>query len=211
MLKSLLTYTEPAILKMLHKTGQSSSPLIVAISMGNVTVVDVLLNYGVNVNTRYDNGKTALHMAVQLHKQVIVKQLIDAGAYIDAQIGEAKRRPLDVSMNIWGRNWTMTSDLIHSNRLVKAVLVRDLHTINVLLSCGVSPNISTKEFGSLLHVAVRHRQYDIIMILLSSRQCRTDIQHNGVTPLDYARSMNDIFATDMIEWRERRLYSSLGL
>lgn len=197
MLLSLLAYTESDILQILHETGQTRSPLIIAISMGHETVVDVLLDHGVNVNTRYDNGVMALHMAVRRNRLVLVKKLLDAGAYIDARIGPAKRRPVDVSMNTWGRNITITSDLIDSNRLAKAVLLHDLVAIKFLLSCGVSPNISTEEYGSLLHLAVRHRQYDIIILLLSN-QCRTDIIYNGVTPFDYAESMNDRNAANLI-------------
>lgn len=203
MLKILLTYIDLDVLIALHENGRKSPPIIVAAMMSHWSLVDILLDCGVNVNTKCDNGETVLHKAIRLNNSAVVAKLLNLGAFIDAQIGVSGSRPLDVSLYTLGRDVTITSHLIHSNRLAKAVIQSDLTTVNFLLSCGISPNITTEEYGSLLHVAIRYRQYNLIVILLSSNECRTNILYKGLTPFDYALSFDDIFTSVLIQRREQ--------
>lgn len=202
MLSCLLAYTESSVLNALHVDGRPRPPLVVAASMGHGAVVDLLLSNGVNVNVRCGNNETALHAAVRADNNALVDQLLDAGACVDACGVISGRRPLDVAVSRWGRQVTMTSLLKHSDRMAKAVVRHDVDTVTFLLACGVSPNMTTTAYGSPLHVAVRHKKYRMIAVLLSSERCRTSIRYNGVTPLDYAVTMGDERAMRMLLWRD---------
>lgn len=186
----------------MHVNGRPRPPLVVSASMGHGAAVDVLLSHGVNINVRCDNGETALHAAVRVNSAVLVDRLLDAGACVDACCVVSGRRPLEVAIYTWGRQITVTTILMHSERMAKAVVRHDVDTVAFLLACGVSPNMTTVAYGSPLHVAVRHRQYRMAAVLLSSERCQTSVRYNGVTPLDYAISMGDERATRMLQWRD---------
>jgi len=204
MLECLLAYIEPGVLDVLHAGGRPRPPLVVAASMGRGQVVDVLLARGVDVNARRTDGETALHAAVRGNWPALVDRLLDAGACVDARDAVAGRRPLDVAVYAWGRNVTVTAQLVQSNRMAKAVVRHDVDAVEFLLACGVSPNMTTEAYGSPLHVAVRHRRYRMMAAILSSDRCRTSVRHNGVTPLDYAVAVGDARAAKMILWRDQR-------
>lgn len=202
MLECLLSYTEPDVLHALHAGGRPKPPIVVAAAAGHRAAVDALLARGVDVNTRCRDGETALHAAARTNRAALVDRLLDAGACIDARDATAGRRPLDVSVHTWGRRVTVTAQLVHSERMAKAVVRHDVDAVAFLLACGVSPNMTTEAYGSPLHAAVRHRRYRMMAALLSSDRCRTAVRHNGVTPLDYAVAMGDARATNMIQWRD---------
>lgn len=198
MLRCLLAYTEPNVLDVLHTRGRSRLPLIVAASLGHLTAVDALLEYGVDVNARCGNGETALHVAARGNWPSVVDRLLDAGACVDARDARTGHRPLDVAMCTWGRHSTVTVQLISAVRMTKAVVRHDTDTVLFLLECGVTPNMTTEAYGTPLHVAVRHRQYRMMATVLTSNRCRATVRHNGATPLDYAMAMGDARATKMI-------------
>ncbi|XP_050440490.1 ankyrin-3-like [Adelges cooleyi] len=204
MLECLLDFCEPDVLAALHCGRRPKPPLFVAACRGHSTAVKALLARGVDINTRSENNETALHAAVRANNAGLVETLLNAGACIDARDSLTASRPLDVSVYTWGRRVTVTAQLMHSDRMAKAVIRHDLDTVSFLLSCGVSPNMTTEAFGSPLHVAVRHRRYELMATILSSDRSRTSIRHNGVTPLDYATDMGDARAVKMILWKNLR-------
>lgn len=204
MLDCLLAYAEPGVLDALHAGGRPRPPLVVAAALGRHTAVDALLSRGVDVNTRCGNGETALHAAVRANWPALADRLLDAGACIDSRDAVAGSRPLDVAVYTWGRSVTVTTQLVHSDRMAKAVVRHDVDAVAFLLACGVSPNMTTEAYGSPLHVAVRHRRYRMMAAILSSDRCRPSIRHNGVTALDYAVAMGDARAAKMIMWRDQR-------
>ncbi|CAH1707862.1 unnamed protein product [Aphis gossypii] len=202
MLERLLAYAEPGVLDALHAGGRPRPPLVVAASLGRLPVVDALLARGVDVNTRRDDGETALHAAARGNWPALVDRLLDAGACMDARDAVTGRRPLDVAVHTWGRDVSVTAHLVHADRLAKAVVRHDVDTVAFLLACGVSPNMTTEAYGSPLHVAVRHRRYRMMATILSSDRCRTTVRHHGATPLDYAVAAGDARAVKMITWCE---------
>ncbi|CAH1737088.1 unnamed protein product [Aphis gossypii] len=197
-LERLLAYAEPGVLDALHAGGRPRPPLVVAASLGRLPVVDALLARGVDVNTRRVDGETALHAAARGNWPALVDRLLDAGACVDARDAVTGRRPLDVAVHTWGRDVSATAHLVHADRMAKAVVRHDVDAVAFLLACGVSPNMTTEAYGSPLHVAVRHRRYRLMAAVLSSDRCRTDVRHDGATPLDYAVAAGDARAVEMI-------------
>jgi len=197
-LKCLLAYTDPGVLNALHTGGRPKPPLVVAALLGRQTVVDTLLAFGVDVNARCGNGETALHAAARGNWPTLVDRLLDAGACVDARDAMTGRRPLDVAVYTWGRHLTVTAQLVSAIRLTKAVVRHDLDTVEYLLACGVSPNMTTEAYGTPLHLAVRHRRYRMMAAILSSNRCSTAVRHDDATALDYATAMGDDRAAKMI-------------
>jgi len=203
MLSSMLSYVKPSVLNALHEGGRVCPPLLVAAMKGDVQTVDLLLAHGVDVNVGCDRGETALHMAIRSNNASLVEQLLHRGACIDTHdVTIGCSRPLDMAVYKLGREGLVTSHLINSNRFVKAVVRHDLKLVKFLLASGVSPNVNTSMYGTPLHMAVRNRQYRMISTILSSDQCRTDLQYKGVTPLDYAIAMDDARAARIMIWRD---------
>lgn len=207
-MERLLAHIEPAVLDALHENGRPKPPLVVAASMGHGLVVSALLARGVDVNVRRDDGETALHAAVRASDggAALVDTLLDAGACIDARDTVAGLRPLDVSVYAWGHRVAVTTQLVHSDRMIKAVVRHDVDAVAFLLACGVSPNVTTEAYGSPLHLAVRHKRYRMIAAILASRRCRTTVRYHGHTPLDYALAMGDGRAAKMILLRNVRQF-----
>lgn len=203
-----MEYTDQSMLEALHRDGRPRPPLIVAASMGRHRAVNALLDRDVNVNARRADGETALHAAVRSSHggAALVDRLLDEGACLDAQDARAGLKPLDVSVFMWGVRSAVTALLVHSNRLAKAVVRHDVDAVEFLLACGISPNFTTEAYGSPLHVAVRHRQYRMMAAIVSSNRSRAYVRHKGVTPVDYAMSMDDGRAVRIIMRRHTRRY-----
>ncbi|XP_050548796.1 ankyrin-1-like [Daktulosphaira vitifoliae] len=204
MLACLLEHSDPEMLAALHCGRRPKPPLLVAATRGHSGAVKALLARGVDINTRSKDNETVLHAAVRANNASLVELLLNAGACIDARNSLTASRPLDISVYTWGRRVTITAHLVHSDRMAKAVVRHDVDTVSFLLSCGVSPNMTTEAYGSPLHVAVRHRRYEMMATILSSDRSRTTIRHNGVTPLDYATDMGDTRAVKMLLWKNMR-------
>ena len=66
---------------------------------GNVSIIDVAMNSGVNINTQSDDGYTALHEAVRIKNVPVIKALLQRGA--DACIkNRLDQTPLDMAINL---------------------------------------------------------------------------------------------------------------
>ncbi|VVC26362.1 Ankyrin repeat-containing domain,Ankyrin repeat [Cinara cedri] len=207
MLKCLLAYTNENSLKALHRFNQERPPLLLAAAKGHGLAVDMLLAMDINVNTLAGLfGETALHVAARTGNAMLVDQLLNAGACIDARNNSGTGcRPLDLALHTHGHQSTVTTHLIHSDRLAKAVVRNDTDAVAFLLACGVTPNAITKTYGGTpLHAAVRHRQYRMASVLLSSSRCQTSIRYKSLTALDLALAMDDERAAKMITARQGR-------
>lgn len=209
LLKCLLENTEQDVLHALHGSRRSKLPIVLATTNGYGNVVDALLARGVNVNSYAGGccGETALHAAAKIGSTELVDQLLNAGACTDTRNARGTgHRPLEVAVFKHGYRFAVTALLIHSERLVKAVVQNDTDMVAFLLACGVTPNATTKAYGGTpLHIAVRHRQYEMMAILLSSNRCRTNILYNDLTALDLAQTMGDMYSISMIVNRKNHL------
>jgi hypothetical protein len=58
--------------------------LISASGEGHMSIIKVLLEYGADINAQDDDGRTALHLAIQYDKKEAVKFLIEKGADVNS-------------------------------------------------------------------------------------------------------------------------------
>jgi len=61
------------------RSKKGSSPLLVAVYMGNLEIAKLLLEKGADINAKNDNGETALHMASSRGHKQIEKLLLEQG------------------------------------------------------------------------------------------------------------------------------------
>ena len=61
------------------------------------TIIDILLNSGVNVNVPNDDGRTPLHWAAEKGSSSAVRALLQRGARLDLREKETNMTPLDLA------------------------------------------------------------------------------------------------------------------
>lgn len=122
---------------------KSYTPLGLAVTLGDESLVSYLLQKGADVNYRNDNGQTPLHIAVAHREHVIISQLLNNGAYPKAR-NDAGQQPI-----------------------LLAALHNDFPSIELLLKNGANPNALDFDGWSPLLAAVdRNNDNGIINILI---------------------------------------------
>ncbi len=115
-----------------------STPLMSAIgsrSPQRLEIVELLVRYGADVNTRSNDGDSALHRAVGVGSPEIVQFLLKNGADIDVRGHEDDETPL-----------------------CNATLYGDEKMVRLLLEHGANPWLRNDVTGTPLETAQRHAQ-----------------------------------------------------
>ena len=181
-----------------------SEALFTAIESGNVTLVNLLVEAGADVNAAEGfGGNTPLHEAVEEGNAEIVQILVDAGADIEAE-GFMGRTPLSLAAEegateimqiLLGQgadNGTPEGEdkqtpVIGSEALFTAVEKGDVETVRLLVEAGTDVNAAEGFGGNTpLHEAVEEGNTEIVQILVDAG---ADIEAEGFmgrTPLSLA-------------------------
>ena len=122
-----------------------NSPLKRAISNGQVNAVDVLLRAGANPNDIDSDGETPLIVAAYYGNAAIIKQLIEAGANVNA------REPRNSSTALFVAAWKGHRDVVE-----------------LLLSKGAEANIIRKDGVSAVCSATTGGHHDLANMLIRS-------------------------------------------
>ena len=141
------------------------SPLMWAVRVGNLSVVEKLLDVGVDLNIHANgSGSTALHYAAQLGYSEIVCALLLRGADKDA---------LDVGGD---------------TPLMRAVINGHQSTVDTLLESGADLNIhhTCCEGGMALHFAAERGHDEMVSALLLRGASKDALDFDGRTPLMWA-------------------------
>ncbi|KAA8548059.1 hypothetical protein F0562_004680 [Nyssa sinensis] len=164
--EQLLAPEERAILQQ-NKTpnlGKISTakwnPLHTLALAGQINLMDMLLENGVDIDLVDKDGMTALHRAIIGKKEAVISHLLRKGA----------------SHHI--------RDLDGATPLHYAVQVGAIQTVKLLIKYKVDVNIADNEGWTPLHVAVQSRNRDIVKVLLVNGADKTRRNKDGKTPLD---------------------------
>jgi len=151
----------------------SEEDIIAAAHVGNLALVEHLIENGVDVNVVNDYGETALIEAVSWGHKTIIEILLMNGADVN------HRENLDFEQFIWG-----CSAILHAD---------DEEAIDILLKYGANiDDIGPIEGNGLLHKAVEQSNLDRINFLLS-RNASIDLEmQNGMTPLMIAVKIGNL-------------------
>eukprot|EP00026_Physarum_polycephalum_P012148 Phypoly_transcript_12424.p1 GENE.Phypoly_transcript_12424~~Phypoly_transcript_12424.p1 ORF type:complete len:363 (-),score=42.52 Phypoly_transcript_12424:6-1094(-) len=163
------------------KQNQRLSALHLAVKKPNINIqiVQSLLKYGANVNQEATDKKTPLFHACKLGRNDLVSLLVQAGAKTDIQDNP--------KTSGWGA-YRVTTPL-HS-----AVSGGFLDVVTTLLENGADPNYNLRDDvgESPLHVAALMGRLPIVEVLLKFRANVNSLDCFGATPVDYAKSNDDV-------------------
>uniref|UniRef100_A0AAR2J5E8 Ankyrin 1, erythrocytic b n=1 Tax=Pygocentrus nattereri TaxID=42514 RepID=A0AAR2J5E8_PYGNA len=150
----------PDVLSKVPPTG--FTPLHIAAHYENLSVAQLLLNRGANVNFTPKNGITPLHIAARRGNVIMVRLLLDRGAQIDARTKD-ELTPLHCA----ARNG-------------------HVRVIEILLDQGAPIQAKTKNGLSPIHMAAQGDHMDCVRQLLQYNAEIDDITLDHLTPLHVA-------------------------
>lgn len=130
-----------------------------------------LLEHGVDVNTRNENGWTPLHFAARSGSSVVVRTLLERGAEVDARVGVGSNE----------RGWTALmialyryNDMPSNNESAEIV--------KALLAKGADVNVSGQDGKTALMLAANSRDARIVQLLLEAGARVKDMDRGGERP-----------------------------
>ena len=139
-----------------------STPLIIACSNKNVSVVNFLLQNGANVALRDDNGWTALHFVVDglNDSSEILRSLLNNGADVNAK------------------------SVCNETPLMVASRSSDVETVALLIERGAHVDLQDIKNNTALHNAARSNTEEIVGTLLNAGASKCNLCNSqGMTPL----------------------------
>ena len=176
------------------------SPLRIALHEGDRRMTEVLLDYGIDVNERNDNGETALYflMGNRGSRETalpLVRLLIDRGADIGAkaanywdetplfaavqdQFTDAVRLLLDLGCDAKEKNH-QGDTLLHA-----AALTWDAKTVQMLLDHGAVLEEMNRIGRTALHIAAHANRLEVVKTLLAAGADPFAGDRKGQTPDD---------------------------
>lgn len=147
------------------------SPLMIACSLGNETMVRELIGNNAKFNKQYDNGNTALHYAVKANRFTIVKLLLEHGANVNT-INNFNETPL-----CYGNNYDI---------------------IKVLLRYNSNPNHTDNMGNTLLHRLVKYNSISCIKLLVDYHSNPLISNKHHMNVIEYARAQSKQAIVDIL-------------
>jgi cytohesin len=191
--------THTKIADLLRTHGGKTSSIHFGVGDGDLAGVQALLDAGVDVNAKDENGQTPLHHAVRYDHKEIAELLIDKGADVNAK-DNSGNTPLDLAIRY---EKFETADLLRTHdgkaRTIFVVVTNgDLAGVQALLDAGVDVNAKDENSWTPLHFAARHGHKEIVELLIA-KGADVNAKDNGDnTPLNRATARNHIETADLL-------------
>lgn len=139
----------------------SKTPLMFCVGDSYNEIFEILLKAGADPLPTDDEGRNAMHRAVELHSKKMVEQLL------------ANKKLID-SKNKLGKTPLILSAVIEISEIFET-----------LLKAGADPLLADNEGWNAMHYAAGHNKTEIIRLLSSYKQL-IHSQNKGITPLKQA-------------------------
>ncbi|XP_052256426.1 ankyrin-3-like [Dreissena polymorpha] len=190
------------------KKENGLTPLMIAAKENKLVIVERLLDLGVNVNDRANDGRTAIHYAAAYAKDDVVRTLLNRKADITLTGGSKDELPLHVACARNNGAMTVVQQLLRAQikdqRLVMdksgaiplflAAEVGNVSVCRELLTSTVEAQLSAqrKDNGDgALHIACRRRDMELARLLVESGAIVDMQNHEGQTALHIAAFEGD--------------------
>lgn len=174
------------------------TPLMNAVCQENIDVIDVLIDYGCDIQFKNKNGYTALlcYFISQSNNRVILQKLLNSKVDINISSVDGNT-PLhyaayyitDVNI-IHYITLECNPNLKNNNRKTPLMLAceynKNIEVIAALIDITNDINIQDNFGNTALHLACINNKYDIIKILLNGHADINITNDDNETPYDYA-------------------------
>ena len=190
------------------QTRADSLELIAAARRADGDAVRALLGDGVDVNTRYGDGTTALHWTTHRDDDDLVTLLIGAGADVDAADDHGVTALSLACVNGSGaivRTLLAAGADANTARgngetpLMTAARVGSVDVVRLLLTAGADPNATEATLGqTALMLAVAENHTPVMRILLEVGAAVSARSANQFTPLLFAAQQGNLDAARLL-------------
>ncbi|WEW56343.1 hypothetical protein PRK78_001786 [Emydomyces testavorans] len=187
-------------------TGEMA--LFLAIEQGRQDMVDILLDIGVNINSKDTAGRTALFRASRRLHEETVKLLLSKGADVDTQDDEGRTA---WSANVRSRNKRILGLLLAAgadpstrglqgvSELYTAAKDGDTELVKFMLDSGTNPSVQTVYHWAPLHWAASYGHIECAKLLVQAGADVCVLSDQGVTPLDLALQSGQVAICDILK------------
>ena len=160
--------------KALFADGLGPELLLWAASCGQIRIIQLLVDAGVNVDSKDERGRTSLHLAVERYHPQLVRFLLRANASINA------RTTAGYQAGIKG--------LVHHNMTALHLAVVNGHKdiLMMLLEGGAIVDAQDGKKWTALHLAAESGRKDVVRALLHANADVHMQDEGGSTPLRWA-------------------------
>ncbi|OWY96418.1 hypothetical protein PHMEG_00033316 [Phytophthora megakarya] len=195
---TVLINASPHCVEAIDKQGDSV--LGIAVYNGQLEIVRLLLNSGVNLSLSTGGAPTPLMLAASKGYVEIMNLLLDKGADVDEKTWKgdtaltfaAEGGQVEAVEILLTRHTTVDSHGVNSAPLAIAAQRGHAEVIKLLLKHNVNVNAKDSDGDSALHEAVYSHSPDCARVLIQSEATELDVQNeNGWTPL-IAASQRDL-------------------
>lgn len=222
--KNLLNTNKELDINAIYSTS-CATLLHIAACKNDVTMCNLLIDRGADINAKNDNGETPLHLAAYNGYTNICKLLIDKGANVNAKQWCGGMTPLHRAVC---RNKLETCKVLIKNNanvniransgetpLEKSILNNNKKMCDLLIKNGADVNLRNNQGETPLHKAASYNRYDICKLLIDNGADINATSKYGSTPLDrwfwtYSSSISYAFGTDLDKKETRKLLNEYG-
>ncbi|WP_107850604.1 ankyrin repeat domain-containing protein [Oceanimonas marisflavi] len=193
--------------------GEPEQQLRAAAINGDAPRISTLLDAGAKLESRDDNGRTALMLATRHHRVEAARVLIEAGADVNAKDDIHDSPYLYAGASGYNDILELTlahgADLASTNRyggtaLIPAAERGHVETVNMLIAAGVNvDHINRLHWTALMEAIVLGQggpeHTKIVALLLKAGADPNIADANGITPLQHARKLGYTGMVQLLE------------